>query len=832
MKKRKSPGGDHQSSNKLGRNDQAGSTQGRFGTFGGVFVPNILTILGVIMYLRLGWVVGNAGLFRTLLILGIANLITLVTSFSMSAIATNMKVRGGGAYYMISRSLGAEAGGSIGFPLYLAQALGISLYIVGFAESVNHLFPGINTLLITLLTITLLTILALISSRLVIKIQYIILSIIALSLVSFFLGKAPSFSDINLQANYTGEYNFWGVFAVFFPAVTGILSGVSLSGDLKDPAKSIPKGTLLSVLAGAVIYVGLAIWLSLVSSPDELTGNNEVMITLSRYAPLVYAGIWGATLSSALANILAAPRTLQAMAEDGLFLRIFQRGRGEENEPVFATIFTFVLVCGVLSVGDLNSIAPVLTVFFLITYGSINFISFVEGLLRRPGYRPSFHVHWSVSLAGAAACIWVMFIINPLACIAGFAFVVVIYLILTRIRIQKNWGDVRRGLWSAIIQFSVYNLERLRDHPATWRPQVLLIGKDVSSRSRLVQIAFGLTRQSGFMTCIDLFLRDETVDEKMQETTSRFRGLQEVHGSRTFYKNILVDDYPSGQLVAPQVHGIGEFRHNTILMDWKETLGGMKEKKLGTRENAFDLIRHYSEMHNSLLLLNAKEIEDFTGYRKVDIWWDPAQRNGSFMFLLSYLLTTSRLFKDADLTIKTVVLREKKKVTRDLLKEMVEKSRIKADIQVIHPEYIEELLLGKEYEKEQSKIEKQSRRRTMIRSLAGFRKLWDFLPDTSAESRQEPEDASLPRDHEEPGEDEVLREKLSEQVQEKDRFIIDRNIRELIIRNSRKADLVMLGFNLPETGQDKKYIGKMGALLEDLPDTLLVNCPFDIKLFD
>jgi amino acid transporter len=815
------------------RNDGKKNEQGRFGTFGGVFVPNILTILGVIMYLRLGWVVGNAGLYRALLILGIANLITLVTSFSMSAIATNMKVKGGGAYYMISRSLGAEAGGSVGFPLYLAQALGISLYIVGFAESVNHLFPGINTLLITLSTMSLLTLLALISSGLVIKIQYIILSVILLSLVSFFLGRSPEFSEIHLQANFTGEYDFWGVFAVFFPAVTGILSGVSLSGDLKDPARSIPRGTLFSVLAGAVIYVGLAVWLSVVSSPDELTGNNEVMITLARYAPLVYAGIWGATLSSALANILAAPRTLQALAGDGLFLRIFHRGRGKENEPVIATVFTFVLVCGVLTVGDLNSIAPVLTVFFLITYGSINLISFAEGLIRRPGYRPSFRVHWSVSLAGAAACVWVMFIINPLACVAGFAFVGVIYLILTRIRIQKNWGDVRRGLWSALIQFSVYSLEKLRDHPATWRPQVLLIGKDVSSSSRLVQIAFGLTRQSGFMTCIDLFRRGETATGKMEEATMRFRALEEQHSSRSFHKNILVDDYPSGQLVAPQVHGIGEFRHNTILMDWKETLGGIKEKKPGTGEDPFSLIRFYSEMKNSLLLLNAREVENFSGYRKVDLWWDPAQRNGSFMFLLSYLLASGRLFREPQLTIKTVVLREKQKVTRDLLEELVQKSRIKADIKVIHPEYLEEVLLSAEYEKEQSKKDRQNRLISRLQKFSGLRRLWRSLPGPSEESRKEAQVASIQeKSNEDPGEDEVLKEKLSEQLQEKDRFIIDRNIRELIHHHSGKADLVMLGFNIPEAGQEKKYIEKMEALLEDLPDALLVNCPYDIKLFD
>ncbi|MCJ7716808.1 MAG: hypothetical protein MUO54_09855, partial [Anaerolineales bacterium] len=263
----------------------------RFGTFGGVFVPNILTILGVIMYLRMGLVVGNAGLRNTLIILLIANLITLFTSFSISSIATNMRMKGGGAYYLISRSLGAEVGGSIGIPLYLAQALVISLYIVGFAESLSMLFPHLNHLVVTFSTLTLLTIIALVSTKLAIKIQYIILGAVILSLVSFFSGRTVTFENAHIAAQYADGYDFWSVFAIFFPAVTGILSGLSLSGDLKNPSKSIPAGTIFAVMAGALIYLVVAIWFSLGASPNELIGNNLVMISIARWGPLIYAGI-------------------------------------------------------------------------------------------------------------------------------------------------------------------------------------------------------------------------------------------------------------------------------------------------------------------------------------------------------------------------------------------------------------------------------------------------------------------------------------------------------------------------------------------------------------
>jgi amino acid transporter len=809
-----------------------------FGTFGGVFVPNILTILGVIMYLRMGWVVGNAGLQHTLVILLIANLITLFTSFSMSAIATNMRMKGGGAYYMISRSLGAEVGGSIGIPLYFAQALGISLYIAGFAESVNNLFPGLNTLIITLGTLVILTLLALISAGLVIRIQYIILSVIALSLISFFSGEPLSFDAVHLDPNYSGTYDFWSVFAVFFPAVTGILSGVSLSGDLRDPARSIPAGTIWSVFAGALVYVMIAVWFSLAASPGELVSNNTIMISMARWGPLIYAGIWGATLSSALANLLAAPRTLQAMATDAIVFRIFRKGRGRTNEPVWATFFTFLLVAGVLFVGELNTIAPVLTMFFLITYGSVNFISFIERVIRRPGFRPTFQVHWAISMLGAAGCIWVMFVINPLACILGFAFVFIIYLILKRIQLQKNWGDVRRGIWSAVIEYSLLNLERLKDHLGTWRPNVLLLGENLISKQKLLQIAFGLTQKSGFLTCINLVGSRDSEGDKLEIESSEFK--QMLHDKRinAFYRNAVVDNYLSGQMIASQIHGIGEFRHNTILLDWKEATRGKGFRASSDRSDRFNLMRFYRGLGNSLLLLHVNPEIQRSVYQKIDVWWDPGQKNGSFMLLLAHLLATSTFHDNPKLTIKTVVLKDKMEQTHALLEELVTKSRIKAHINVLYPETAREISLSIAFDRFQRKKERQKRWsaavRKMILMTGGERE--DEAKDTgiAEESKEEGSTAEVQErmDHREDSGDDEIKERLSEQIQDRDVFIIDKNINEIIISNSKNADLVMLGFNIPPEGKAKKNIEKMDTLLEKLPDTLLINCPFDFELFD
>ncbi|MDD4527798.1 MAG: Na-K-Cl cotransporter, partial [Candidatus Margulisbacteria bacterium] len=220
------------------------------GTLSGVFTPNILTILGVIMYLRLGWVVGNAGLINTVLILLVAQSITFLTGLSLSSICTNMKIKAGGAYYIISRSLGIEVGGAIGLPLYLSQTFGIGMYIVGFAETLTLFVPGINLSYVGLAALAVLSLMAIISSKLVEKTQYIIMGIIVLSLISFFLGAKPDISNIVLYPEYIRGNGFWFLFAVFFPAVTGMEAGLSMSGDLKDPAKSLPQGTLLAIATG------------------------------------------------------------------------------------------------------------------------------------------------------------------------------------------------------------------------------------------------------------------------------------------------------------------------------------------------------------------------------------------------------------------------------------------------------------------------------------------------------------------------------------------------------------------------------------------------------
>jgi len=434
----------------VGVSTAAATTPTRAGlsTFGGVFTPSILTILGVIMYLRFGWVLGNAGLRGTLLIVTIATGITLLTGLSIAQIATDQVVRTGGAYYMVSRSLGQEIGGAIGIPLYAAQALSVALYTLGFAESVNDFAPHIPIKPLALVTTVLVTVMALVSARAAIRAQYVIMAAIVLSLVSFFLGTTsvgPAADQFAAEVEFTPE-PFWVVFAVFFPAVTGIMAGVNMSGDLAEPRRSIPRGTLAAIGVSYVVYMVIPVVLDSRATRSLLVEEPLVMRELSLWGPAILIGVWGATLSSALGSILGAPRILQALARDGVLpgpLKIVGRGAGPNDEPRIGTYVSLALALVVVAVGDLNAVAPVLTMFFLASYAVVNLVSAGERFLRSPSFRPTFRVHWSLSLAGAVGCLAVMFLISPLATVVATAIVAAIWMMLNRRSARARWGDIR-----------------------------------------------------------------------------------------------------------------------------------------------------------------------------------------------------------------------------------------------------------------------------------------------------------------------------------------------------------------------------------------------------
>jgi len=503
----------------------------KFSTFEGVFTPSLLSILGVIMYLRLGWVVGQTGLNRALLIIFVANLITIATALSMSSVVTNIRIGTGGAYSIITKSLGIEVGGAIGLPLYLSQAISVAFYITGFTETWVSVFPGHAAVLVSVIVWLALLIISYVSARLAFRLQYIIMVIIFLSLVSIFWGVADVEAPLQF-GNGLRQVSFWSTFAIFFPAVTGLLAGASMSGELKDPRSSIPKGTLAAIGVSLVIYVSLAIWLGQHVSAARLVANPSILIDLGRWKSLVVAGIMGATLSSALSMFVGAPRVLNALAGhavvpfSGVFLRLNKKG-----EPTAAILMTALLALMTLLLGTLNSVAGLLTIFFLITYGMINISVFIEQSIGIISFRPSFRIPRLISFIGGAGCLAVMFLINWLFSLVAIIVIIGVYIHLLRREVKFYSPDIRSGMLSFLAEKFAWTASRLPYYPKIWKPNLILPVQDFGLLQQSLPIVRAVVFPAGRLFCFSTdieILPKQALPWRAQESRAKDRTKQKM----------------------------------------------------------------------------------------------------------------------------------------------------------------------------------------------------------------------------------------------------------------------------------------------------------------
>ncbi len=615
--------------------------RGSLGTFGGVFVPNVLTILGVIMFLRTGWVVGYAGLFGALLILVIAKCITILTALSLSSVSTNTRVGPGGAYFLISRSLGPEVGGSIGIPLYFAQAISVTFYLVGFSESLRLLVPTWDERVVSASALTVFIVVTWFGASVVARAQYVILVLLVISLIAIFTGfRFSAGLEERLGSAFAGEVGFWTVFAIFFPAVTGIMAGVSMSGDLKAPAKSIPLGTISSILVTFVIYALLMLWLACSVDRQTLQTDNLVLLEIASVPPLVYVGLWAATLSSALASLAAAPRTLKALADDGIVPRVLGRGLGR-SEPHVAILLTAAIAALFILLGDLDVIAPVITMFFLATYGTVNLVAGIERLVGNPSYRPTFRTHWLLSLLGGAGCIAVMFLINGTATVVAGVIIGGIYVAVSSRSIGAGWSDMRSGLWFAIMRLGLLRFETSRQHLRNWRPVLLVLVGNPTSRLHMLRFAHGLESGRGFLFLAQIITGLwEDLLPRQRKIQAALRSFVRENGLSAVPQTIIADDFEHGVATLLQVTGIGEFQPNTVMVGWSDDV--LK------REGFSGAIRRVLELERNLIVFEAAEPESIDRLQPtIDVWWY-ARENGSFMATLAYLLNTNREWREHD----------------------------------------------------------------------------------------------------------------------------------------------------------------------------------------
>ncbi|CAN5896275.1 Na-K-Cl cotransporter [soil metagenome] len=650
-----------------------------FGTFGGVYTPSILTILGVIMYLRFGWVVGNVGLVGALVIVTLATSITFLTALSISTIATDRQVRAGGAYYMISRSLGVETGGAVGIPLYFAQAISVALYTVGFAESVVAVIPQLSMLWTGVGTTIVVAALAITSARLAIRAQYFIMAAIALSLLSFFFGSPVEETTIELTgAAPRFSEGFWVVFAVFFPAVTGIMAGVNMSGDLKDPRRAIPVGTLAAVGTGYIIYMALPIFLALRADALTLVEDPLIMRRMALWGDAILLGVWGATLSSAMGSILGAPRVLQALARDGVLpgpLRGLGRGSGPDDAPRVGTVVTLGVALAAVFLGDLNMIAPVLSMFFLTTYLVLNVAAGIEGFVRSPSFRPSFRVHWAFSLAGAIGCLTVMFLINALATVAAAFVILGVYFWLQRREMRRAWGDVRRGIWMQLIREGILRLPDTAE-AKNWRPHPLVLSGAPTRRWNLIEFAAALTHGRGLITVSSVLPASMTDPARQARLERTIREYLEKRGVRGLVRLIAAEDPFEGGERLVEAYGFGPLVPNTIILG---------DSEVQARRAAYcRMIQSFHRARRNVVIVRDDPDRGFGEMRRIDVWWGGLQANGGLMMMLAYLLRTSGDWSGTRVNVNLVVANETAAAgARSNLEAILARSRIGAEANIL-----------------------------------------------------------------------------------------------------------------------------------------------------
>ena len=699
----------------------------RFGAFGGVFTPSILTILGVIMYLRFGWVVGNAGLAGALLIVLLAHLISIVTGLSVSSIATNRTVGPGGAYFMISRSLGGPTGAAVGIPLFFAQALSVAFYVVGFVESLAMLSIDLDPRIIGSVVCVLLTLLSLKGADWAIRVQYVVMAAIALSLLSFFLGRGPAPPAEIAWTNPDG-LPFGVIFAVYFPAVTGIMAGVSMSGDLRDPRRDLPRGTMLAIAVGLIIYVSLPVWMALNADQATLIGNLNVMWEISRVPALIFAGVWAATLSSAIGSLLAAPRTLQALAVDRFMPRLFARTSGPGNEPRIGLIFSFVLAEIAILLGGLDVIAQVLTMFFLATYGVTNLACGLEKWAASPSFRPTFSVPFWMSIFGAVACFYVMSIIDLPAMIVSLLACAVIYFLAQRRSLGNAFGDARHGIWAGLVRTSLQHYRRAKFHPVNWRPNLIIFGGSLARRSYLAELGSALVQDRGIVSFSQL-IEGSVADGAHQREDSLALLEKQVRQEfpNLFCRVDLVEDIHRGMVQVAQSYGVGNFEANTVMFGWTD--------KAQRQEALVEALRDLLLLDRSALVVRYDLDRGFGLGRRIDIWWGGLQSNGALMLLLAYLLNSHDRWREAEVRILTVVSSNRQRAKAILeLERITSQTRLSAKIEVIRSKNANIVQLMERESAESDLVFIGLRQPSGDESAADFfgryRELLDVLPTT------------------------------------------------------------------------------------------------------
>ncbi|MBU2649976.1 MAG: amino acid permease [Bacteroidetes bacterium] len=657
-----------------------------------VFLTAISTILGAILFLRFGFAIGTLGFLGVILIIVLGHLVTIPTALALSEIATNQRVEGGGEYFIISRSFGLNIGATIGIALYFSQAISVAFYVIAFTEAFEPVFNWLAQekgiwlprQVVSIPSMLILALMILIrGANLGVKALYVVVAILFLSLILFFAGNteySETASTVSILSSFRNPQDFFVVFAIVFPAFTGMTAGVGLSGDLKKPRKSIPLGTTTATFIGLIVYLFVSWKLAISASAEDLVSDQLIMSRIALFgAIIVPLGLAASTISSAIGSIMVAPRTLQALASDASFPtprlnRFLAKGKSDNNEPFNASLITSLIALLFVSFGNVNVVAGIISMFFMVTYGSLCLISFLNHFGSDPSYRPTFRSRWYISLVGFVMALWLMFQINTIYAVVSIALMVLIY-----VGIQRYHAN-RRGLQSifrgAILQLNrrlqIY-LQKSMELKATesWRPSAICISSNSFQRDDLFHLLDWISYKYGFGTYIHL-IEGYYSKATYEDSKNILVKLIEKAGHKT--QNIYIDtmispSYTSAIAQSIQLPGISGMENNMVIFEFDKN----NPENLPQILDNINLVK----AGNYDVCIFATSTKRFGFNKAIHVWIRSTDyENSNLMILLSYIISGHPDWRGAPIKIFDICREEEEEQVRKNLIELVNTGRI------------------------------------------------------------------------------------------------------------------------------------------------------------
>jgi amino acid transporter len=633
--------------------------------------------------------VAHGGLLGSILIILIGHLITIPTALAIAEISTNLRVEGGGEYFIISRSFGSMVGGTIGISLYLSQAISVAFYMIAFAESFTPLFGWIeaqtgfrpHVVMISLpATIGLLLLIIKKGATLGVTALWTVVIILGISISMFFLGSGPGNREsMDIMAKVSDPDDFFMVFAIIFPAFTGMTAGVGLSGDLKNPRKSIPLGTLSATFIGMLVYILIVFKMSNSLTPEEMAADQFAMSKVALWGPIIPIGLAAATISSAIGSILIAPRTLQALGRDSILPlkplnRLISRGIGDNNEPLYATLVTAGIVIVFVSMGSVDFVAQIISMFFMITYGSLCLVSFLEHFAGNPSYRPTFRSKWYISLVGAMGSFIMMFQMAPMYAFFAVIAIVVIYLSI------KSGHEGEDDL-SAMVKGALFQLTRklqvliqrkqVMRPSSNWRPSFIAVSSSSLTRLAPFDLLRWISHHYGFGTFIHFIqgYLDTDTNEHSKKMLNQLIEQSRASRAGIYVDTIISPSFRTAVAQIVQIPGISGMENNSILFEFYKD----------DQEDISDIIDgcHYASLVDFNICVLRSSDRHF-GYKKnIDIWLTPGDyRNANLMILIAYIILGHPQWKDCEVDLFAVFEDEELNREYKRLRQLIDTGRI------------------------------------------------------------------------------------------------------------------------------------------------------------